>query len=121
MIASERRRCFTYPERVGERRAEAGRELLRRGHLEEGGPCALPSHLEQHRAAAAAVAASSGCRGGGIGLGLEPMVQTRCLGEVQRRSCIPAVGRGVIRWRVRVVLRVHAGERKERWGAKEKL
>jgi hypothetical protein len=57
MIASGRR-GWTYTERIGESGAEAGRELLRRRHLEEGGPRALSSHLEQHRAAA--VAASTG-------------------------------------------------------------
>ena len=34
----------------GEGGAEAGGQLLRGGHLEEGGPRALPSHLEQHGA-----------------------------------------------------------------------
>jgi hypothetical protein len=98
MIASERRGS-TYTERVGESGAEAGRELLRRRHLEEGGPCALSSHLEQHRAAA--VVASSGTKGCGVGLSLEPMVRrggpaSYRDGAVFRRWTV-----GVIRWRWR--------------------
>lgn len=58
-------RTVCYPERVGERGAEAGGKLLRGRHLEEGGPRALPSHLEQHGAPPAAACAASGVAGGG--------------------------------------------------------
>lgn len=59
-----------YPERVGERGAEAGGQLLRGRHLEEGGPRALPSHLEQHDARADVSASASGAKGGRqLGLG----------------------------------------------------
>lgn len=37
-----------YAKRVGEGGPKAGGELLGGGHLEEGGPTALPSHLKQH-------------------------------------------------------------------------